>query len=106
MLLPVLERVEHRHDVLGRHLGLDVVDRRRDVSGAEVLHAARHLGPDLVRRPLRQDALRVAASAERYSNHPTAKALAQLAKDQKELMDKTAAANGGFTPAFAAEMYA
>ena len=59
------DRLPHGLHVLRRHVGLDVVDRGEDEAAArrKVGDAAPHLGPDLVRRPAAQHALRVHAAA-------------------------------------------
>ena len=58
-------RFPHRHDVLGRHVGLDVVDGVEDESaaGSQVVNAPLHLVADFLRGAVRQHALRVHAPA-------------------------------------------
>src|ERR1019366_9950840 len=55
----------HGHDVLGRHIGLDVVDGVEDESaaGSQIVNAPLHLAAHLLRGAVRQHALRVHAAA-------------------------------------------
>ena len=57
--------IEGRHDVLRRDERLDVVDRREDetAAGREIIDPASNFVADLLRRPEREDSLRVHAAA-------------------------------------------
>jgi hypothetical protein len=57
----------HRDDVFGRHVGLDAMDGGRDVSaaGRQVPDPTPDFVPDLLRRAVGQDPLRVDRAAER-----------------------------------------
>jgi hypothetical protein len=57
--------IEDRHDVLRWDERLDVVDRREDetAAGREIIDPASNFVADLLRRPEREDSLRVHAAA-------------------------------------------
>ena len=66
MIHTLAARLEERQDVLGRDVGLDVVDGCQDPAAAvahEIEHAV-HSGAHVVRRAMRQEALAVDAAPE------------------------------------------
>src|ERR1035437_7169749 len=55
----------HRHDILGRHVGLDIVDGVEDEATArsQIINAVLHLVAHFLRGAVRQHVLRVHAAA-------------------------------------------